>query len=355
MRVLFDGFWWAKGPIANQTVMREITHGWIRAFPGDQILIAVRRAHRDQASVPQRAQVVHTRLAPQALTNAIELALLARSHQVDAVVAHNYSPLLGHSAVFIHDLLFEDHPEWFTRKELAYFSAMAPLARFADVVATSSVTEARRIERLRPSLAPVVHTGLGISPRLSSATPQRPMGLESIERFVLSVGRLNRRKNLRTALEGAMRAKTVSSERPLVVVGSGEYSGASADLPSTVRNYVADGRLVFLGRVSDNELRWMYERADGLIFLSRDEGFGLPPVEAQYFGAPIIVSDIEVMREVADASGAFFVNPNSPSEVALAIDALPARTDQKPRPSAEHAWEHAASLLRGALERSREA
>ncbi|MCT9001927.1 glycosyltransferase family 4 protein [Microbacterium memoriense] len=350
MRVLFDGFWWVKGPTANQTVMREFVKAWVRAFPRDEVLVAVRSRHRDDAILPATAAPVYTHLAPQAATNALELGVLAKKHHVDAVVAHNYAPLFGRSAVFIHDLLFKDHPEWFTTKERVYFAAMGPLARRADAVCTSSLTEAYRIERLEPRLRPVSATGLGVSSQLAAATARRPASLRDVRRFVLSVGRMNVRKNLGVAIEGAMLAHSVSSERPLVIVGSSEYSGAAADLPPTVKDYVADGRLVFLGRISDEELRWMYEQADGFIFVSRDEGFGLPPIEARHFGAPVIVSDIAVMREVAGPE-AVFVSPNSPREVARAIDLLPARRGvHRPVGGIEHEWERCVAVIRARLD-----
>lgn len=319
MRLLFDGFWWAKGPTANRRVMREFIFAWRRAFPRDELIVAVRSEHAATADLPDGVRAVTTRLAPQALSNAFELPVLARRLGVDATIAHNYTPLSGRSLVFIHDLLFEEHPEWFSRKERLYFAPMAALARRAAAVTTSSRAEAERIRSLHPSLAPVWPVGLAVSPDLAQAVPSRPAAVDDVDRFVLSVGRLNKRKNLGVAIDGAMRSQAVTPDRPLLVVGSADFSGASADLPSSVREHVESGRLRFLGRITDGELRWVYERADCLVFLSRDEGFGLPPIEARHFGTPVVVSDIPVMREVA-GTDARFVAVDEPDQVARAID-----------------------------------
>ena len=70
--------------------------------------------------------------------------------------------------------------------------------------------------------------------------------------------------------------------------------------------------------ISDDYLYKLYRLTDVLYFASFYEGFGLPILEANYFGKPIICSDIEVMREIANDS-ALFVNPRSTDEIRDAI------------------------------------
>lgn len=61
-------------------------------------------------------------------------------------------------------------------------------------------------------------------------------------------------------------------------------------------------------RISDEELRREYADADALIFVSTYEGFGLPIVEAQAVGLPVVTSALEPMHEVA-GMGALLVDP----------------------------------------------
>lgn len=319
MRVLFDAYWWTKGPTANRTVLREFVFAWERLFPDDQIILALRARDADVSGLPKRASSVRTHLYPHALSNAVELGAIARRVEAQAVVSHNYAPIFGPSLVFIHDLLFEENPQWFTRIERLYFGGMSHLARRARVVATSSRTEAVRIERLHPYLAPVVATGLGVASSLARSSPGRPALPDFVKSFTLSVGRLNARKNLDTTIRGAMGSSSVTPSSPLVVVGSAEYSGVGAHLPRDVADFVSDGRLIFLGYVNDAELRWLYENTAALIFMSLDEGYGLPILEARYFGAHIIASDIDVMREVAGPE-AVLVPPYSAARLSAAID-----------------------------------
>src|SRR5262249_32726892 len=73
-----------------------------------------------------------------------------------------------------------------------------------------------------------------------------------------------------------------------------------------------------LGFVSDEELAVLYANATALIFPSLFEGFGIPVIEAQAAGLPVICSDIEVLREVA-GQGAIFINPQCGESMAKAI------------------------------------
>ncbi|MEX8058195.1 glycosyltransferase family 4 protein [Microbacterium sp. 16-032] len=350
MRVLFDAFWWHRGPIANRTVMREIVFGWSRRFPEDEILLAVRARHRDLVDVPPEGRVVTTRLSPQALANVVELPAQARRHRVDLVVSHNYTSPFTRNAVFIHDLLFEESPHWFTRKERLYFWPMSRLAACASTVFTSSRTEAARIERLHPRLSPVLATSLAISPALAGASPRTPEVVPTNwDGFWLCVGRLNRRKNLDTALRGAVSSGLLSPTHPLIIVGSAEYSGATTELPKNIRTLVDVGHVIFAGRVSDGELRWLYTNASCLIFMSRDEGYGLPPAEARFFGTPVVVSDIPVMRELVPDAHAF-VDPDAPSALATVLASVPQRRATAGPVDrlrdAESDWEDIASRIR---------
>jgi glycosyltransferase involved in cell wall biosynthesis len=76
-----------------------------------------------------------------------------------------------------------------------------------------------------------------------------------------------------------------------------------------------------LGRVSDDELIHAYRDCDALIFVSLVEGFGLPILEAQMTGRPVITSDCSSMPEVA-GDGALLVDPKQPTEIRRAVERM---------------------------------
>jgi glycosyltransferase involved in cell wall biosynthesis len=62
-------------------------------------------------------------------------------------------------------------------------------------------------------------------------------------------------------------------------------------------------------------------KADIFICTSHDEGLGLPLLEAQYGGLPIVAPDASIFHEVLGVSG-IFVDPSDPATAAARIEAI---------------------------------
>lgn len=351
MRVLFDGYWWVHGPGANRTVMREFVLAWIEKFPDDEIYLAVRASHAGEAAdIPVNVHVVFTRAWPQAVSNAVELPLLARKVKADVTIAHNYAPMARTSVVFVHDLMFLERPQWFSLLERVYLRPMPWTLRRATAIATSSETEAARIRRLVPHAPPAQAVGLAVTTELSEAKPLRPENAPP-GGFALVVGRLNVRKNLANAVEAAGMATSITPSRPLVVVGDTAHSGKSTAWDETADALINDGTVVLLGRVTNAELRWLYEHASVTLCVSLDEGFGLPPLEAASFGSPLVVSDIPVFHEILGES-VTFVDQLSPKSIAvgidMAIESAPGRAPKYEGIAETYNWQLAVDRMRQA-------
>ncbi len=110
------------------------------------------------------------------------------------------------------------------------------------------------------------------------------------------------------------------------------------------------GAVRFLGFVSDAQLAWLYATSNLFVFASLDEGFGMPALEALHFGAPVLVSDIPVFREIL-GDHAQYVAPTDVAAVTSAIDAM-AHTP-RPEPldpeSLGYSWRTSAQTIRAAL------
>ena len=118
-------------------------------------------------------------------------------------------------------------------------------------------------------------------------------------------------------------------------------------------------RLVFHDGVSDAEYNKALRSATALVTASRDEGFGIPLVEAMGVGTPVVVSDIPVFREVGgpDGEAAAYVDPDDVAGFAAAIRALDGggRWDERSAAArdraARYTWENSARTLLALLER----
>lgn len=82
-----------------------------------------------------------------------------------------------------------------------------------------------------------------------------------------------------------------------------------------------DKRIDFMGRVDDEKLIELYQNAKAFIFPSFYEGFGIPVLEAQACGCPVVSSDKASMKEVLGDSALFF-DPNSDVEIVERIKEL---------------------------------
>ena len=83
----------------------------------------------------------------------------------------------------------------------------------------------------------------------------------------------------------------------------------------------ARSRILFVNGMSEAKYREILDESFALVTASRDEGFGIPVIEAMSRSIPVVLSDIPIFREVASEAAHFF-DPESPSEFASAIKGL---------------------------------
>lgn len=137
--------------------------------------------------------------------------------------------------------------------------------------------------------------------------------------FLLYVGDVNWNKNLLNLAEAA-----VLSGVDLCLVGSGfeiDIRSKNKELKSYhqfLQKYKNNPLIHILGFVSDEDLVSIYNLAQVLMLPSFYEGFGLPILEAQSCGVPVITSKVSSTAEVG-GDGAYLVDPNSVEAIQNAI------------------------------------
>ncbi|ROR98348.1 glycosyltransferase family 4 protein [Raoultella terrigena] len=135
---------------------------------------------------------------------------------------------------------------------------------------------------------------------------------ENTEPYILAVSSQNYHKNFHGLINAI---KKYDGNLKLKIIGGKTQSFSGIEFKTE------DERISFLGRVSDKELIDLYSHAFCFIFPSLYEGFGIPPLEAQACGCPVLSSNRASMGEVLDNSAIFF-DPESDSEILLAIDKI---------------------------------
>jgi glycosyltransferase involved in cell wall biosynthesis len=207
--------------------------------------------------------------------------------------------------VTVHDLAVVRHPELFPPWTRLYARTwLAPTLRAAArVAAVSEFTKREVVE-----LARVPEERVRVVPNAAEDV-FRPEGPAAEGDYVLAVGTLEPRKNLRRLVDATRRLGV-----ELRVVGAAGWGGVELD---------GDG-VRWLGRLPDDEVAALYRGARCFAYPSLYEGFGIPVLEAMRCGAPVVTSAGTVMEEVADGA-AELVDPLDVDSIAAGIERASAR------------------------------
>ena len=135
--------------------------------------------------------------------------------------------------------------------------------------------------------------------------------------FILYLGNLHPRKNVARTIRAFTEARRIDRalrDHQLVIAGarwwgSGEEQAAAAAPPTSV---------VFMGRVDDDTRRVLLEEADALVYVSRFEGFGLPPLEAMAASTPVLAANAAALPEVTGGA-AMLVDPDDDRAITVGI------------------------------------
>ncbi len=220
------------------------------------------------------------------------------------------------SVVTIHGLEFERFPQYYSLQERMYLSWVTKDAvkRASRIIAVSCATKRDLMELYHAPEEKITVIWHGISSRHSreggnpDPSPALPLvrggrGWGSAPYF-LYIGRIEKKKNV----DGIIRAFVIAKEQyklphKLVLAGGDGYG--SENIKYQISNVQCRDQIELLGYISEDKKWQLLHGAEAFVFPSWYEGFGLPILEAQQAGVPVITSNISAMPEIA----------GSPSEV----------------------------------------
>lgn len=258
---------------------------------------------------------------------------LMESGRFDASLFPNYfrPPVVRsrRSVAVIHDLLYKNMPHlisWRQRKWLGFAQQYALKKCDAIITISQDVKEDilrwfgdRWADKIHPIWNSIAFGRLD-GPVVQTASEGRP--------YLLGVAVDRPHKNLSTLIRAFAKLRPRFPEHCLVLVGElrsrrpkGRIHAAdvAAKMPPTVDlvNELGLGDHVKItGFVSDEELGALYRGAEAFVLPSLFEGFGMPPIEAMALGAPTVVTDIPVMREVTLGAAHYLDKPQDVDAVA---------------------------------------
>ena len=236
-----------------------------------------------------------------------------------------------------HDVTYVRYPTSFSFKFRLFYNLLIPamLRSSKQVVTVSNFSkkEISDVYSISPHKINVIYNAVSDS-FTSDENIKR-------EHFCLAVSSPNLHKNFQRMIEAFLASNT---DLHLLIIGG------QATTFSNI-NYKEDPRVKFLGRIDDAELIRLYQKASFFIFPSLYEGFGIPPLEAQACGCPVIASNAASIPEVLGNSVEYF-DPMNVQEIKSLIEEMTHNENLKSKLSVlgfenvkRFSWKNSASRL----------
>ena len=198
----------------------------------------------------------------------------------------------------IHDLNFLNEEEYTEQSRKRYLSLIQQRINRADHLTFISEFACRQTQTyLRIGEKPynVIYNGCNIPEKITDQpvyVPDKP--------FLFSIGQFHSRKNFHV-----LPALLVGNDYELVIAGLNNFPYAQKVMREARRLQVT-GRIKLIGPISDEEKSWYYKNCLAFVFPSMGEGFGLPVIEAMYFGKPVFLSRFTSLPEIGGEVAYYF-------------------------------------------------
>jgi glycosyltransferase involved in cell wall biosynthesis len=233
--------------------------------------------------------------------------------------------------ITVHDIHVLVYPQFAKFKDLVYWKYFSPISikRADKIISVSEATKKDLIEKMDvpADKIEVIHESYDSKlycrredayQKVRSFLAEKRIDISN-KKIILNVNTVSPRKNI----DGVIKAfnQVASTEKDLILIVAGRDGWKTKKTYEEYNRSLFKDQIHFVGFTPDEIVADMYNVAEAFVYPSFYEGFGLPILEAQACGCPVITSNISSMPEVA-GRGALLVDPYSVEEISDAMSSI---------------------------------
>ena len=298
------------------TYISELTHQILTQDKHNQYVLFFRSDLLSEPFKQYQQAIVIADIAHYSLAEQLEFPPVLRRANLDLVHFPHFNVPIFYRRPFvvtIHDLthtLIPGKKKSHFLHRLAYRAVFANAVRRAKKIITVSQSTKNQITSyypINPEKITVVYEGFKqlysmMDKEEAFQTVSQKFGIA--KPFLLYVGVWRRYKNLPMLAQAFDRIKEQGIDMQLVLAGEPDKFYPEIEHEVLSIKYKADVKAV--GRVSDEDLKLLYNASTLFVLPSLMEGFGLTALEAAACGVPVACSDIPTLREVLGQGAEYF-------------------------------------------------
>jgi glycosyltransferase involved in cell wall biosynthesis len=204
----------------------------------------------------------------------------------------------------VHDLNFLHQPgksSSSVKRALDRLQSKINRAQYIVTISSFVLEELKEHVNLGTVPTSVIYNGCNFSsvqPREPKVLPHRP--------FLFTIGTVAAKKNFHV-----LPALLEKKDDLLIIAGIIQDESYQEAIRTEARRFGVADRVIFTGPITEEEKQWYYSECKAFVFPSLAEGFGMPVLEAMYFGKPVFLSTHTSLPEIGGSQAYYFQSFNS--------------------------------------------
>ena len=326
LRVFIDGYLLNKEPQGTTTYIKEIYKKAALLNPKISFYIGCFKDEMIESEFSGYLNInyIYYKYSSRYFRMVYEIPLIIKRNKIDYAHFQYVMPLIKNKnckyIVTIHDILFNDYPEYFTKmylyKRNYLFYKSSKKTDYLLTVSEYSKKAIQKHYKLQNKKIYITPNGVNTSffGNYNKENAKKRIKLKyGFNDYILYVSRIEPRKNQELLIKIYLENDIINKSTHLVFIGINSIDNIK--LNRLVKSLKPNQRskIHFLENIEQDCLIDFYKSAKMFIYPSKAEGFGIPPLEAGAFKIPVLCSNATAMKSF-DFFEPYFFNPNDEYE-----------------------------------------